>query len=90
MKLDENPVFRKIIIPWYDSEIACLILIIFMNFVLMFSRSGISVAREYSEYTAYIWIPVLLMVLSVGVILSIIFRLVRRLLYYLKYPERGE
>lgn len=83
MRLDQNPMFRKIIVPWYDSEAACLIMIVCMFFVLLFAFAGVSVAREYVEYHEHIWVAVLLMVMSCTVIVSTIIRLIRRYAYKL-------
>jgi len=80
MRLDQNPVFRKVIVPWYDSETACLILIVCTSLVLLFGFAGVSVARENAGYQEYIWVPVALIVLSTWVIVSITIRLVRRYL----------
>lgn len=81
MRLDKNPVFRKIIVPWYDSEAACLFMIIFMAFVFLFSLAGVVVARETVEYHGYLWAPVFLMVMSAGVIVSTTIRLIKRYAY---------
>ena len=78
MRLDQNPVFRKVILPWYDSETACLILLVCISLVLLFGFSGVSVAHENEGYREYIWVPVALIVLSAGVIVSITIRLIRR------------
>ncbi len=81
MRLDQNPMFRKIIVPWYDSEAACLIMIVFMFFIFLFASAGISIARENFEYHEHIWVPVLLLVMSGAVIVSAIIRLIRRYAY---------
>lgn len=81
MRLDPNPMFRKIIVPWYDSEAACLIMIVFMFFIFLFASAGISIARENFEYHEHIWVPVLLLVMSGAVIVSAIFRLIKRYAY---------
>ena len=78
MLFEQKPFFRKVIIPWYDSETACLILIVFMFLVCLFGFAGISVARANVEYSQYIWIAVLLVVLSVVVIISTTIRLIKR------------
>ncbi|MEJ2656013.1 MAG: hypothetical protein P8012_02305 [Desulfobacterales bacterium] len=78
MRIDQNPLFRKSIIPWYDSEAACIGIIIFMIIVFFFGCIGISVAREEAEFHGYVWIAVLLVVLSGGVILSTTVRLIKR------------
>jgi hypothetical protein len=78
MRIDQNPLFRKSINPWYDSEAACIGIIIFMFIVFVFGCIGISVAREDAEFHGYVWIAVLLLVMSGGVILSTILRLIKR------------
>ncbi len=78
MRLDQNPVYRKVIVPWYDSEIACLVLIVILFVVFLFGFIGISVASESIFYGSSIWVPIVLVVLSGGIILSITIRLIRR------------
>lgn len=78
MPLDQNPLFRKVIAPWYDTEKACYIVIVFMFLVLLFGIAGISAASEKAEYNDYIWVPVLLVVMSAVVIVSISIRLIKR------------
>ncbi len=78
MRLDQNPVYRKVIVPWYDSEITCLVLIVLLFVVFLFGFIGISVASESIFYGSYIWVPVILVVVSGGIILSITIRLIRR------------
>ena len=78
MRLGQNPVYRKVIVPWYDSEIACLIVIALMFIVFIFGFIGISVARETTEYRSFVWVPVLVVTLSGAVILSTTIRLIRR------------
>jgi hypothetical protein len=80
MRLDQNPVYRKAIYPWYDSEAACYVLLAFMLPVFLFGITGILVASDIAEYHEYIWVPSLLVFLSSVVILSISTRLVRRYL----------
>ena len=78
MRLDQNPVFRNVIVPWYDSETACLIVIIFMGIVVLFGFVGISVAQNNRIYQEHLWVPILLIVMSCSVILSIAIRLTKR------------
>jgi hypothetical protein len=78
MRLDQNPVYRKVIVPWYDSEIACLIVNVLMFIVFLFGLVGISVARETTEYRSFVWVPVMIVTLSGAVILSTTIRLIRR------------
>jgi hypothetical protein len=74
----QNPLFRKVIRPWYDSETACYIVIFLMLSVMIFSLVGIDVTRKLAQYQRHLWVPVLLLVLSTGILLSTIIRLIRR------------
>ena len=78
MDLEQNPVFRKEIIPWYDSNAACLIAIFIMFLVFIFGLMGFSAAREHEEYNSYMGIPIALIILSGIIIVSITIRLIRR------------
>ena len=78
IQLDPNPVFRKVIVPWYDSETLCVVEIVFMVAVILFGLAGISVAHEKMEYRDYIWVPVFLIVMSSIVIISVSIRLIKR------------
>jgi hypothetical protein len=81
MRLGQNPLFRKAIVPWYDSETACLIVIVFLVVVFLFGLVGISVVRENVEYYEHMWVAVLLAVLSGAVIVSTTVRLIKRYTY---------
>ena len=74
----KSPVFRKAIIPWHHSKTAYGITIAFMLFVFLFGSAGISVARTNTQFNGYIWVPIVLVVLSGGVILFNIIRLIKR------------
>ena len=78
MRIDQNPLFRNTIISWYDSEAVCIGVIIFMIIVFFFGVIGISVARESEEYQGHVWIAVLLVAMSAGVIFSTTIRLIKR------------
>ena len=78
MPSDKSPVFRKAIIPWYHSKTAYGITIAFMLFVFLFGLAGISVARANMQFNDYIWVPIVLVVLSGGIILFNIIRLIKR------------
>lgn len=78
MLSDRSPVFRKIIIPWYHSRTAYLLVIFVMLLVLAFGMMGISVAGEKTEYLDYVWVPLALVFLSGIIILTTIIRLLRR------------
>ena len=78
MPSTKSPVFRKAIFPWYRSKTAYGITIAFMLFVFLFGLAGISVARVNIQYNDYVWVPLVLVVLSGGIILFNIMRLIRR------------
>ena len=78
MPLDKNPLFRKVILPWYDTKKVCFTVIVFMLLVLLFGIAGILEAVEKIEYHEHIWVPVLLIVMSAWVIASISIRLIKR------------
>jgi hypothetical protein len=78
MRLSQNPLFRKEITPWYDSEVACSIVLLVMLLVVVFSLVGLSVARENPEFNQHAWVPFLLLVLSLAVIISTVVRLIQR------------
>jgi hypothetical protein len=78
MRYDQKPVHRKIIVPWYDSETACLGMILIMVLVFLFALAGISVAGESAEHHHKIWLPILLLITSGIVIISIAVRLFKR------------
>ena len=78
------PVFRSIIVPWYDTEAACLLVIAAMLSALLFGVAGISVVREDTDHLSHLWIVVSIIVPSTGVIVSTTIRLVRRYLNRLK------
>jgi hypothetical protein len=64
MKLDQNPFFRRVVIPWYDSDLSCLLISIFTALVFFFSAVGVNVALEHERYHRHCWVPLLLMFLS--------------------------
>jgi len=78
MRLDQKPLFKKIIVPWYETERACFFVIVAMFLVFLFGFAGISVVYEKTEYNDYIWAPVFLVVLSGAVIVSTTIRLIKR------------
>ena len=78
MPSEKNPVFRKPIIPWYQSKTAYSLTIGFMLIVFIVGLVDISVTREYDAYSVYIWIPSLLVILSGCLIIANAIRLIRR------------
>jgi hypothetical protein len=78
MLLDPKPVYRRVILPWYDSEIVCFATLLFAGFVLVFGYFGIQAAYETPDYRQYIWIPGLLFAMTLVVFVSIAIRLINR------------
>ena len=78
MRLDPNPLFRRVITPWYDSNPACWVLLIAMLAIFLFSVIGIVVASQNPDYHARIWVPITMSVLSLFVLLSVGLRMLRR------------
>jgi hypothetical protein len=80
MHVEQNPIHRKIIVSWYDSDPAIIALMAAMALVLIFGIFGIVVSHEAQEYNADGWIAMLLTGLSGWVILSAGIRLISRLI----------
>lgn len=78
MKIHSNPIYRKAIIPWYDSDPFCIITLILLCLVFYFGLTGICAANETPGYRAYVWVPVVLTISSVLAGLSMAFRLAAR------------
>ncbi len=78
MRLDPNPSFRKVIVPWYDSQFICIAVIVSMIFVFLFSVEGISLAISHGAFRPHLWVPVLLFFLSAFVIVSLMLHLFKR------------
>ena len=78
MRLDPNPLFRRIIMPWYDSTPLCWLLLLFMAGLILFSIMGVVVALENPAFHRHQWIPWSLLGLSLFVGLSVASRLYRR------------
>ena len=74
----QNPLFRKAILPWYDTDAACIIVGVFMLIVVAFSFTGIAVALETPENHRHLWVPCTLLILSTLVAATISFRMFRR------------
>ena len=78
MRIDQNPLFRKVIVPWYDSKVVCRIIIMFTLFTFLFGLIGISIASTTESYHGYIWIPAVLTIVSGIVLTFAIIRLVKQ------------
>jgi len=78
MPSEKSPFFRKPVFPWYQSKTAYSITIVIMLVVFLVGLAGISVSREIDEYNGYLWIPAVLVILSVCLMIINILRLIRR------------
>jgi hypothetical protein len=78
VRLDPNPLFRRIIMPWYDSTPLCWLLLLFM----------VVVALENPAYHRHQWVPWTLLVMSTGVGISVSIRLYRR--YHQQHRDVSE
>jgi hypothetical protein len=78
IKFKSDLLFRKAFIPWYDTELSLILTLIFAVVVLLFSMVGIAAALDTLRFTGYIWLPCLLMVLSLTLTISSLIRLIRR------------
>ena len=74
---DSGPVFRKPITPWYHSKLAYVIIILAMLVTFFFGIAGLRVAQEVTAYHSYVWVPVLLMILSGALIITMTIRLIQ-------------
>jgi hypothetical protein len=75
MQLDQNPFFRKAITSWYDSNLACWLLILLMLFVFVFALAGVIVAGGEPDFVEHIWFPGFLVFLSGCLMIKVFFRL---------------
>lgn len=76
MKLEDNPVFRKKIVPWYDSLIVAAIRLAIAAAVFGFSTIGIQVVRQTPSFAAFLWVPSLLAGLSAILLIISGFRII--------------
>ncbi len=97
--MDSRPVFRKTIAPWYDSDAACLVITAAMGGVFLFGLTGMQTAWENPVFVQFLWIPLLISLLSAIVLVSTGFRLFLRQLHKRKEnmllpgwenPENGD
>jgi hypothetical protein len=56
-----------------------------MFLVILFAAAGLAVARENPVYQGYIWVPALLLAMSVVIIATTVIRLIKR---YTQKPIR--
>ncbi len=78
MRIDENPLFRRAPVPWYDSTLACILVAVAMAAVIFFTLTGVVVTFEQPEYQGYVWVPLVVLTPALLVLLTTIARLLRR------------
>lgn len=74
---DSGPVFRKPITPWYHSKLAYILIILAMLAVFLLGIAGLRVAQEVAAYNGFAWVPVLLMILSGALTITMTIRLIQ-------------
>jgi len=77
MPSKKDPVFRKIVIPWYRSKTAYALVLLCMLLVFLFAIAGVAVASEIEGYKGYIWVPILLLALSALLLTTASYRLLK-------------
>ena len=78
MPSKKDPVFRKAVIPWYRCSQIYIFAIVFLLLVFLFGIAGISVAQDIEAYNGYLWVPLVLVAMSAFMIITIIYRLIKR------------
>ncbi len=78
MQIGSPPLFRKVIVPWYDGGLFCLGTGVFSVAVFAFGCVGVSTASALSDKLRYVWVPAALIVLSAAVLSSLTVRMFRR------------
>lgn len=78
MQIEQAPIFRKSTAPWYDSNTVCGMAAFVMVAVVFFGIIGIGTAAARPGGLWLVWLPVLLVLLSAAVFVSILIRLIRR------------
>ncbi len=78
MRIDPNPLFRRVIAPWYDTALTCWLVLVCLAAVALFAWQGIAVALSNPAYTRHLWVPATLLALSLLVVVSVVIRLLHR------------
>lgn len=78
MHLDQSPIYRREIVPWYDADWIGWIVVCFMLATFAFGMTGVSVARENPAFRSFLWLPLVLVSASVLVIITTVSRLLGR------------
>lgn len=78
MQIGRNPIHRRIITPWYDTDLVCWIVVLALLPILLFGLAGLRVAHTDASYQGYAWVPALLLALSALLIVMNLARLLTR------------
>ena len=78
MRLDPNPLFRRVITPWYNNTLKCWIMVLVMLATMLFSWAGIVVAFSRDEFRDHWMVPSIILLLSLFLFISNFIRLIRR------------
>jgi hypothetical protein len=79
MTSKKDPVFRKIVVPWYQSKTTYVLVLSCLILIFFFGLAGIAIARENARYHGLVWVPVVLVCMSGTLIVTMTLRLIRRL-----------
>jgi len=77
-KAKNELLFRKAFIPWYDTELAIFLTLVFALVVLLFSIYGIAASLDTPKYNVFLWVPCLLGLLALFIMVSLFVRSIRR------------
>ncbi|PID78341.1 MAG: hypothetical protein CSB21_00690 [Deltaproteobacteria bacterium] len=78
MKSEEKNFTGRIIPPWYDSDLLCIILINFSVIIFSFGISGVFIALGREESYIFLKIPLIMTILSFYLCFSVSLRLLKR------------
>ncbi|MEW6076984.1 MAG: hypothetical protein AB1724_04145 [Thermodesulfobacteriota bacterium] len=78
---------RKRILAWHDTNMVYIGLTLFSAGTAIFSISGIQVALNVPGYGPYIWVPKLLLGMSLVLMGPSVFRLLQRIIIELRERE---
>ena len=78
MDLDKTLFFRKPITPWYDSNFACWVMVIFCFIVFTFALVGIFIAAANPVFNKYLWFPYMLAFLNIILVVKVLLRMKTR------------
>ncbi len=85
MTFDPNPVHRRLLVPWYDADAACWLMVLGLSPAFLFGLLGLTLASATPEGQRCIAVPLLLVVLSGLVMGANLGRLLRRVIQRLTH-----